>query len=69
MLTKVMGGFPQHPSGVKETSCGVVGLLARAQSQKPYKRKSQKPYKSKSQKPYKRKLQMYELCFSGVALS
>ncbi|CAD6234776.1 unnamed protein product [Miscanthus lutarioriparius] len=61
MLTKIMGGFPQRPSGVKETSCGVVGLLARAQSQKPYKRKSQKPYK--------RKLQMYELCFSGVALS
>lgn len=53
MLTKVMGGFPQCPSGVKETSSGVVGLLARAQSQKPY----------------KRKLQMYELCFSGVALS
>ena len=61
MLTKVMGGFPQRPSGVKVTSCGVVDLLARAQSQKPYKRKSRKPYK--------RKLQMYELCFSGVALS
>jgi len=61
MLTKVMGGFPQRPSGVKVTSCGVVDLLARAQSQKLNKRKSQKPYK--------RKLQMYELCFSGVALS